>query len=137
MSDSQVVSWADGEIAREDQPSCHLIELSLSGPRACLLKPSYEFPAARQLSYKERFGLRAERLDLSNTDDVKQFVRWVSLHCGGEDLSEPEVLFGYRLGERWRDFEHMEDAITYVRAELPALIAVLAPCMMALRVVDA
>jgi hypothetical protein len=121
MTDSEVIAWADRRITRDMHPSAYLFELSLLGPSVCSKKPSHEFPAARTLTFKERFALRGARLDLGSDEEVVRFIDWVSGECMGQDLNQPEVLFGYRV-EEMHVAGDVDPVIAYVRAELPLLL---------------
>ena len=85
LSESELVAWAERRILESASPSDPLIELSLHGPRKCLLlRPSLEFPHPYPLSFQEEFSLRASVLALESDVAVNDFVQWLSRRCMGE-----------------------------------------------------
>jgi len=115
FSESDVISWADKSILEMDDDIYDpLIELSLKGPGKCVKKPSYEFPSAKVFSFRERFAIRLTKLDLSNHEDIKQFVTWVARNAMGEDHDIPEVRFGYQL-DHYLDYDEIDPIVHFER----------------------
>lgn len=115
FSESEVISWADKNVLEMGDDICDpLIELSLKGPAKCVKKPSYEFPCAKEFSFRERFAIRLTKLDLSNHENVKQYVTWVARNAMGEDHDTPEVQFGYQL-DHYLDYDEIDPVVHFER----------------------
>jgi len=132
LSDEEVVAWADHEILQSECTPQELTDLSLCGPAKCTRKPAFEFPAgSTTLPYVTEFALRAAALSLSSAEKVLDFCRWCARSSMGEELQCPEVSFGYKVDHLLYDCNLEEEALQYVRSELPELLpsfsAVVAP----------
>jgi hypothetical protein len=115
FSESEVISWADKSILEMDDDIYDpLIELSLKGPARCIKKPSYEFPDAKEFSFRERFAIRLTKLDLSKQEDIREFVKWAARNAMGEDLDIPEVQFGYQL-DHYLDYDEIDPIVHFER----------------------
>lgn len=127
LSDEEVVAWADHLILESECAPQELIDLSLYGPAQCIRKSDAEFPAASALlSYSTEFALRASALSISSNESVLAFCKWCARSVIGEELKIPEVSFGYQVDHLLYDCCLEEDAIEYVRRELPRLLPNLA-----------
>lgn len=100
-SAEEVISWADDQIRSfEGSPPDSLIELSLKGPEKCMKISFYEFPEPKTFSFLEIFSIKMHLLEMNSEESIKQFISWISSESMGEDLSIPEVSFGYQLEHR-------------------------------------
>lgn len=100
FSDEDVVAWADAKILKSEGDLAEpLIELSLKGPSHCENLESYVFPEMRKLSFSEKFAVRLKSIDITSSESLMKFITWASCEAMGEDLRNPEVLFGYLLDE--------------------------------------
>jgi hypothetical protein len=133
-TDAQVAAWASEALdatAVADLPAW-LLDLCMYGVVACMNRPSTEFFEVPDLNFSDSLTIRARRLDLSATDELDEFVRWVSQACIGEDLNAPEVSFGYEVDELWIECNGFDEPREYVRRELPGMIRklpALRPCL--------
>lgn len=102
FSEKEVVAWADAQILKnEGDLSDSLIELSLKGPTRCENLDPFIFPRIRNFSFTERFSIRITTLNFASNESILQFIDWISREAMGEDLTLPEVLFGYLLEEQF------------------------------------
>ncbi|WCN08713.1 hypothetical protein [Marinomonas mediterranea] len=122
LTDKEVIDWADDKILKEEEPFDYLYMLSLKGPRHCLSLPSTDFPIAKQLTYSERFALRATKLNLESEEDCDHFREWVASASLGEDLSLPEVMFGYHIDEDFYCTDNHSGGLKYFKEEMLNLI---------------
>jgi hypothetical protein len=135
VSSRQVVSWADRAIeeAEPGQIPPWLFDLSGQGPEVCLKRPSYDFVDVPDLEFAMRLAIRAAMLDPTNRAQVTSLVHWLSRTCIGEDLSRPEVQFGYQVDHLWADCGRLDLAQELVREQLPAIVVLLPPIPPVLR----
>lgn len=135
ITSRQVVRWADRAIeeAAAGQIPPWLFDLSGQGPDVCLKRPSSEFVEVPDLEFAMRLAIRAKMLDATNRAQVASFVTWLSRTCIGEDLSRPEVQFGYQVDHLWADCGRMDLAQQLVRQQLPAIAVLLPPIPPVLR----
>jgi len=123
LTDAQVAEWAAEALEAtpaKDLPEW-LLDLCMYGVSACMNRPSSEFLDVPFLSFAERLAIRARKLDPSRSDQMAEFIDWVSRACMGQDLGRPEVLFGYYVDHLWSDCGKMDEAQAYVRKELPEI----------------
>jgi hypothetical protein len=123
LTDAQVADWAAEALdatPANDLPEW-LLDLCMYGVTACMNRPSSEFLDVPLLSFAERLAIRVRKLDLSRSDQLEEFVDWVSRACMGEDSARPEVSFGYYVDHLWGDCRKMDEAQAYVRKELPEI----------------
>ena len=100
FSEKEVISWADAQILKnEGDLADPLIELALKGPTRCEKIDPYIFPRTRKFSFSERFAVRLATLNFASNESIVEFITWASCEAMGEDLTVPEVLFGYLLEE--------------------------------------
>lgn len=125
VSESQVVPWADRTI-EEFPPASDLpmwlIDLSMDGPARCMARPADEFLDVARPDFSDRFALHGVMVDLADESSVIRFARWVSRAAMGEDLDFQEVRFGYQVDHLLHDCQDTNGLVSYVRAELAALL---------------
>jgi hypothetical protein len=98
-----------------------LLDLSTSGPSACMSRPSSDFLNVPRLDYLSGLSLRLRTCDFANPAELDDFIAWTSRACMGEDLDKPEVRFGYQLDHYLNDCTRLDLARDHVAKELPAL----------------
>jgi hypothetical protein len=118
LSDEDVVKWADDQIINDSDEFDYVVELSLKGPRQCLLMHECEFPKPRELTYLERFSLKLASLNLKSENETRQFISWVASNALGEDREIPEVMFGYLMDEYYFDSCDISFALKYFDEEI-------------------
>jgi len=98
-----------------------LVDLASYGPIACLNRPRSEFLDVPYLPFRVSFSLRVQTTDFANTADAQAFIQWISRACIGEDLSHPEVQFGYQIDHLWNDCARADLCKELIAKELPRL----------------
>lgn len=120
VSSEELIAWVDAQIQMSDNPDEVLAQLSLNGPETCVKRPIYEFPIRSiELIFTEEFSLRVSMLDSHSEPDVRNFIKWATVKCMGEDLDNPIVIFCYQLEDIWT----LEAQVAFVRNELPPLLS--------------
>ena len=79
-----------------------------------------------ELSFRVSFSLRVQTTDFADTADAQAFIEWISVACIGEDLSHPEVQFGYQIDHLWKDCGRADLCMELIAKELPYLSSQLA-----------
>lgn len=127
ITTKQVVRWADGAIgATAEQPIPRwLLDLSAEGPEVCRRRPSSDFLDVPDFGFGMGLAIRSSMLDKTDAAQMASFVSWISRACIGEDLSQPEVQFGYQVDHLWCDCSRMDLAQDLVRDQLAALAPIL------------
>ena len=112
MSEAEVVKWADDVIASTEISTWApwLISLSTSGIVACMNDQDANLPPPETLSFKQRFALRAVKVDLECPNSLLSFSRWACVEGIGENLSDPAVPLAYQLDHAYDLFVAMDIA---------------------------
>ena len=122
LSKESVIEWADKQLLIESEPFDYISELSLKGPDRCLKMPEYDFPKARELSYKEEFSLRFVKLNENYDLEVDTFVQWVSRAAIGLDVEQREVHLGYLVDHYFLECDDLRFEHNYLKAEIVSLL---------------
>ncbi|MGF1868317.1 hypothetical protein L4D15_24250 [Enterovibrio norvegicus] len=123
LTDKEVVDWADDKILKEQEPFEYFCMLSLKGPKYCSSLPATDFPSAKQLTFSERFALRATKLNLESEEDCEHFREWLASTSLGENLALPEVMFGYHIDEDFYCTDNRSRGLKYFNEQMPKLIS--------------
>lgn len=122
VSSEAVVAWADDQILKSDHAPQGLSELSIYGPKACLRRPEFDFPARPlKLPFETHFSALAITADTSSDSVALGLVRWTAYQALGQSFDEPLVSFGYRLFHLLDDCNDCDGAVNLLRLELPKM----------------
>lgn len=96
---SEVVAWADREIASREASACPewLMDLSLEGPHRFFQQARDGQPRPRVLGFEDCFFAYLERLDPDDSEAVEGFGAWFASAALGESVEEDLVRLGYAL----------------------------------------
>jgi len=123
LCEEDVRSWSYSTIERlpADELPEWLVDLATYGPIACLNRPASEFLDVPYLPFRVSFSVRVQTTDFANTADAQAFIQWISRACLAEDLSHPEVQFGYQIDHLWHDCARADLCRELIAKELPRL----------------
>lgn len=118
LSSKQVIEWADLLIAHIEY-SDELFMLSTKGAEACAKLPAYDFPRARELTFKQSVALRAMRISLEDVKELALFCEWLAKEsiAKGECYSR-EAELGYKLDHYMWECNDKSHALEYAKSEL-------------------